>query len=69
MKCLLENKKYNEVYSSSVFSAITSLCNVENNVYLKEGTKVFRARIVKDDDVYQERKGISGGYFRENRTY
>lgn len=54
----IKNKKYNEVYSSSVFSAITSLCNVENNVYLKEGTKVFRARIVKDDDVYQERKGI-----------
>ena len=55
----LKNKKYKELYTSKVFQAINALCNGEKDEYLKSGTKVFRARIVKDvEDIYQEKDGI-----------
>lgn len=54
-----KNKKYREVYTSKVFEAINALCNGEKAEYIKSGTKVFRARIVKDvEDIYHEKDGI-----------
>lgn len=55
----LKNKKYKEIYTSKVFQAINALCNGKKFEFLKVGTKVFRARIVKDvEDIYQEKDGI-----------
>lgn len=55
----LKNKDYKKVYSSEVFKAITELCSNRNIIYLNSGTKLFRARIVKDlNDIYQGKNGI-----------
>ena len=54
-----KNKKYREVYTSNVFEAINALCSGEKTEHVKAGTKVFRARIVKDaEDIYHEKDGI-----------
>lgn len=54
----LKNKKYKEVYTSLVFSAINDLCKSNNITTLDVGSIVVRARVVKDDDVYKELNGI-----------
>lgn len=55
----LENGQYEKVYASAVFDAIINLCTDENIITIPAGTKVLRARIIKDrDDIYREKKGI-----------
>ena len=54
----LKDKKYKDVYMSLVFSAITNLCKKDNINYLDMGSKVLRARVVKDEDVFKEQNGI-----------
>ena len=54
----LKEKKYKEVYTSLVFSAINDLCKTDNIATLDAGNIVVRARVVKDDDVYKEQNGI-----------
>lgn len=55
----LENGQFEKVYTSAVFDAIINLCTDDNIISIPAGTKVLRARIVKDrDDIYRERNGI-----------
>ncbi|MBQ2759292.1 MAG: RES family NAD+ phosphorylase [Clostridia bacterium] len=55
----LDNKEFKKVYTSTVFNSINQLCNEDNIIHLKAGTKVLRARIVRDfNDIYHERNGI-----------
>ena len=55
----LKDKNYKKVYSSEVFEAISELYKDDNVIYLKKGTKVLRARVVRDsNDIYQEKNGI-----------
>lgn len=52
------NQNYADVYSSDVFETIIGLCKEENIVSLKRGSLLYRARIVDEDDLYTQRKGI-----------
>ena len=55
----LQSGIYDKVYTSEVFKAIIQLCNPENTVSMPAGTKVLRARIIKNtDDIYREKNGI-----------
>ena len=55
----LQSGTYDKVYTSEVFKAITHLCNPDNTIILPAGTKVLRARIIKDtDEIYREKNGI-----------
>ena len=55
----LEKGKFEKVYTSSVFGAIIDLYTDDNIITIPAGTKVLRARIVKDrDDIYREKNGI-----------
>ena len=52
----LQSGIYDKVYTSEVFKAIIQLCNPENTVSMPAGTKVLRARIIKNtDDIYREK--------------
>ncbi len=54
-----ESMDYDKVYSSVVFRSIKELCDEKNILKLKSGTKVFRARIIRDtNDIYDCKKGI-----------
>lgn len=55
----LEKGDFEKVYTSDVFSAITDLCTGTATTIVKAGTKVLRARIIKDlGDIYGTKKGI-----------
>lgn len=55
----LQSGTYDKVYMSEVFKAIIHLCNPDNTFTIPAGTKVLRARIIKDtDDIYREKNGI-----------
>lgn len=55
----LKDGNYNEAYSSQVFKSIERICSTDNITILKKGTRIYRARIVKDtDDLYRAQNGI-----------
>lgn len=55
----LEKSEFEKVYTSAVFDAIINLYTDDNIITIPAGTKVLRARIVKDrDDIYREKNGI-----------
>lgn len=55
----LKKGAFEKVYTSVVFNAITDLCTGTAATVVKAGTKVLRARIIKDlGDIYGARKGI-----------
>ncbi len=55
----LQAGDFESVYTSVVFNTITSLCTDKVTTSVKAGTKVLRARIIKDlDDIYGAKKGI-----------
>lgn len=55
----LEKGDYEKVYTSGVYKAIVDLCDGTNFITVKPGTKVLRARTIKDiNDIYGSKKGI-----------
>lgn len=57
-KALLE-KSYEKVYTSPVYRSIEVLCKNKNTTALTVGTKVFRARLINDENtIYEQKDGI-----------
>lgn len=55
----LQAGDFEKVYTSAVFNAITDLCTGTATTIVNAGTKVLRARIIKDlGDIYGAKKGI-----------
>lgn len=55
----LQTGDFEKAYTSAVFNAITDLCTGTATTIVKAGTKVLRARIIKDlGDIYGAKKGI-----------
>ena len=55
---LLKNE-YSNVYTSKIYETIIDLCNDTNIFTVNIGTKVLRARIIKDsNDIYGSKNGI-----------
>ena len=54
----VENNRFEDAYSSDVFKTIRGLCSENNTRILKQGTKVYRARIIDINDLYTASKGL-----------
>ncbi len=55
----LKKGQYKEVYTSPVFDAIMKFCEDDNCITIPAGTKVFRARIIKNpEEIYSLKNGI-----------
>lgn len=55
----LYDGNYQGVYESPVFEALEKLCQGHSEMMLPKETAVYRARIISDDDLLGQAKGIS----------
>ena len=60
----IDTGNYSYVYSSDAFKTIINMCKKENVATLKRGSNLYRARIVNEEDLYTQNKGIG---FEEGR--
>lgn len=60
----IDNGNYSDVYSSDVFKTIIGMCKKENITSLKRGSFLLRARIIDEEDLYTQSKGIG---FKDGR--
>ena len=52
------SQDYHKAYKSPVFNALDKLCSNDSGRALKQGTCVYRARIISNDDLLMCQKGI-----------